>query len=495
MSKDKLLFKGYDWDVSLVESLWEVIDKIGKEDLGLDYHQPQFDIVTAEQMLDAYSSIGMPIFYNHWSFGKSYAQNSALYRKGKMGLAYEMVINSNPCLAYLMEDNTAMMTALVIAHANVGHASVFKMNYLFQQHTKPDEILNLLEQTKKFVRECEDTYGEDQVEALLDVLHYIGPHGVDKFPRADAPTAKEQHDRYLAKLEAERVLYNKEFDTLPKYRKHELADLAQMLSDALEQLGDIPSVAHMCEENLLRVVEEHSLVLEKWQLKIVNMYRQIQQYFYPQMQTQVINEGFACFCHYYIMTKLHDEGYIDEGAYLEFLESHTAVCAQYEGTRINPYALGFAMFMDVKRACESPDEEDYKYLKSVAGKDWRTVVKDIVRYYKDESFIYQFLGPKVIRRFKLFAIKNDTEEDYYEVTGIQSDDDIKQIRSVLAKQKEIDNFKPSLEVVQIDRVENEITIEYTPYAGRDLEDMEGIRDRMIMLTGMDVRIIHCEDYQ
>ena len=109
-------------------------DRAGE--FGLDTYPNQIEIITTEQMLDAYSSIGMPLFYKHWTFGKNFAPQEASYRKGLRGLAYEIVINSNPCISYIMEENTATMQTLVIAHAAFGHNHFFKNNYLFKQWTR-----------------------------------------------------------------------------------------------------------------------------------------------------------------------------------------------------------------------------------------------------------------------------------------------------------------------------------------------------------------------
>ena len=95
-------------------------------------------------MMDAYASVGMPVDYRHWSFGKQFIRTEQSYRRGQMGLAYEIVINSNPCIAYLMEENTMTMQALVIAHAAYGHNSFFKGNYLFRQWTDADAIIDYL---------------------------------------------------------------------------------------------------------------------------------------------------------------------------------------------------------------------------------------------------------------------------------------------------------------------------------------------------------------
>jgi stage V sporulation protein R len=106
-----------------------------RNSFGLDTYPNQIEIITAEQMMDAYSSVGMPLGYQHWSYGKQFVLTEKSYRRGQMGLAYEIVINSDPCIAYLMEENTLMMQALVIAHAAYGHNSFFKGNYLFRTWT------------------------------------------------------------------------------------------------------------------------------------------------------------------------------------------------------------------------------------------------------------------------------------------------------------------------------------------------------------------------
>src|SRR3712207_5718828 len=137
---DNLLFRGADWDFNLIQRIHDAIEKIGVGEMGLNVYPNQIEVITAEQMLDAYASIGMPLFYKHWSFGKRFALHEASYRQGFMGLAYEIVINSNPCISYIMEENSATMQTLVIAHAAFGHNHFFKNNYLFQEWTDADGI-------------------------------------------------------------------------------------------------------------------------------------------------------------------------------------------------------------------------------------------------------------------------------------------------------------------------------------------------------------------
>jgi len=124
-TKKQPLSDGPDWSFELLGQYQAEIERVAKL-YKLDTYPNQIEVITAEQMMDAYSSVGMPIGYNHWSYGKKFIQTEQNYKRGFMGLAYEIVINSNPCIAYLMEENTMTMQALVMAHACYGHNSFLK---------------------------------------------------------------------------------------------------------------------------------------------------------------------------------------------------------------------------------------------------------------------------------------------------------------------------------------------------------------------------------
>src|SRR5690606_36617492 len=158
---------GSEWTLELIQRYDEAIAEVAAE-YGLDTYPNQIAIITSEQMLDAYASACLPIGYPHWSYGKEFIRNEQFYRRGAQGLAYEIVINSNLCIAYLMEENSMAMQALVVAHACYGHNSFFKGNYLFRQWTDADSIADYLVFARKYVMDCESRYGIDAVEALLD---------------------------------------------------------------------------------------------------------------------------------------------------------------------------------------------------------------------------------------------------------------------------------------------------------------------------------------
>jgi stage V sporulation protein R len=152
--KEKLLFEGADWDFPTLQRIHDACEDIALGELGLDVYPNQIEVITSEQMLDAYSSTGMPLFYRHWSFGKHFAHHEAFYRRGMRDLAYEIVINSSPCISYLMEENTATMQTLVIAHAAFGHNHFFKNNYLFKLWTDAEGILDYLDFAKSYISRC-----------------------------------------------------------------------------------------------------------------------------------------------------------------------------------------------------------------------------------------------------------------------------------------------------------------------------------------------------
>src|SRR5271165_31192 len=216
---DRPLFEGADWEFSTIERVHEAVERIALGELGLSVYPNQIEVISAEQMLDAYSSVGMPLFYKHWSFGKHFARNEAMYRAGMQGLAYEIVINSNPCISYIMEENTAMMQTLVIAHAAFGHNHFFKNNYLFQQWTDADGILDYLEFAKSYIAQCEECYGETEVEHLLDAAHALMTHGVHRFPRRRPADLRSEERRARERREHEERVFNDLWRTVPGKEK------------------------------------------------------------------------------------------------------------------------------------------------------------------------------------------------------------------------------------------------------------------------------------
>lgn len=431
-----------EWTFPLIEKYDEEIAKCAAE-FGLDTYPNQVEVISAEQMMDAYSSVGMPVGYHHWSFGKQFLSTSKGYQRGQMGLAYEIVINSDPCIAYLMEENTLPMQALVIAHASYGHNSFFKGNYLFRTWTDASAIIDYLVFARNYVAECEERYGLDAVEEILDSCHALMNYGVDRYKRPAPISAAEELRRQKEREEYQQRRLNDLWRTIPKMGEDD---------DPVSRKKRYPEEP---QENILYFIEKNAPLLETWQREIIRIVRKLGQYFYPQRQTQVMNEGWATFWHYTLLHRMYDKGLVNDGFMMEFLQSHTAVVYQppfdspwYSG--INPYTLGFSMFTDLRRICENPTDEDREWFPDFAGSDWLETLHFAMKNFKDESFIQQFLSPKVMRDLKLFAIQNDDEEDVYRITAIHDDPGYRSLREKLARQYNLSYREPNIQVWNVD---------------------------------------------
>lgn len=489
MSKMKTrqpLSDGPEWTFELLETYEKEIARVA-EHYRLGTYPNQIEVITAEQMMDAYASIGMPIGYTHWSFGKRFIETEQGYKRGQMGLAYEIVINSNPCIAYLMEENTLTMQALVIAHACFGHNSFFKNNYLFRTWTDAGSIIDYLVFAKQYISECERKYGIDEVENLLDSCHALMNYGVDRYKRPTEISFREEQARQKEREAYLQTQVNDLWRTIPSHQTKEEA----------KQQKRFPSEP---QENILYFIEKHAPLLEPWQRELVRIVRKMGQYFYPQRQTQVMNEGWATFWHYTLLNHLYDEGLVTDRFMLEFLQSHTNVVAQpaynspyYNG--INPYALGFNMFCDIRRICEQPTEEDRYWFPDIAGSDWLKTLHFAMENFKDESFISQYLSPTMIRKFKLFGVLDDESKNYLSVSAIHDEQGYRDIRQILSSQYNLSNNEPNIQVHNVMvNGDRSLTLRYIPSNGIPLAgSCQEVLKHLHRLWGFDVTLEQKED--
>ena len=479
--KQNFLSTGSEWTFQLLEQYDREFARLADK-FRLDTYPNQIEVISSEQMIDAYASVGMPLMYNHWSFGKQFLSNQKNYERGHMGLAYEIVINSNPCIAYLMEENSMPMQALVIAHACYGHNSFFKGNYLFRQWTDADSIIDYLLFAKHYIAQCEEKYGIDAVEDMLDACHTLMNQGVNRYERP-RPVSPE--------LEKQRISEREE------YIQRNLNDLWRTIptKETEESVQAFRYPEHP-EENILYFIEKNAPLLETWQREVIRIVRKIAQYFYPQRQTQVMNEGWATFWHYHLMHEMYNEGLITEGFIMEFLHSHSNVVFQpafddprYSG--INPYALGFAMFKDIRRICEHPTEEDRYWFPDLAGSDWLEALHFAMRNFKDESFILQYLSPKVMRDLRLFCINDDERQSFLEVSAIHDETGYRELRESLSAQYNLGNREPNIQVYEADvRGNRSLTLRHYMHQDRPLEadSASEILKHMRRLWGFDVQM-------
>ena len=468
-----------EWSFELIQEYDRVIADIAGE-YGLDTYPNQIEVISSEQMMDAYASVGMPLGYSHWSYGKQFLNVENSYKRGQMGLAYEIVINSNPCIAYLMEENTMTMQALVIAHACYGHNSFFKGNYLFRAWTDPDSIIDYLVFDKNYIAGCESRYGLDEVERVLDSCHALMNYGVDRYKRPYPISAQEEILRQEERAQHLQRQVNDLWRTIP-------------VSDSAKQVDSQLRFPEEPQENILYFIEKHAPLLEPWQREIVRIVRKIAQYFYPQRQTQVMNEGWATFWHYTLLNTLYDRGYVTDGFMMEFLQSHTSVVYQppfdskyYSG--INPYTLGFNMMTDIRRMCEAPTAEDRDWFPDLAGKPWQEALDFAMRNFKDESFIMQYLSPKLMRDMKLFSIVDDDQESEILVDAIHDERGYQAVRSALAGNYNLGNREPNIQVYGVNvRGDRSLTLRHFQHKRKPMgPSTDEVLKHVHRLWGFDV---------
>lgn len=483
---NKPLPEGPSWTFDDIKAYMDVLGELCDSEYGLDIFTNQIEIISSEQMLDAYTFTGLPTCYHHWRNGKSFSQSYADYMSGRSNLAYEMVINSNPCISYFMEQNNLVTQALVAAHACYGHNAFFKNNYLFQEWTQPDAIVDYAIFARNYINECEMKYGWQAVEETLDAAHSIEHHGVDKYKRPPKLSAGE-----------ERALQKERMEERQKDVHHLWNMMPTKEEKTKEEMSKFPAEP---EENLLYFLEKNSPVLETWQREIVRIVRKIAQYFYPQYQTKVMNEGFASFWHYTMIYRLFELGYVTDGFMQSFVHLHTNVVQQHDYdkggqiTGLNPYYIGFHTYKEIERICKEPNEEDEKWFPQLAGKkdDWVKEILYAAYNFKDESFVLQYMTPHLLRKMRMFALLDDSGKDHYEVAAISNDDDYKELRSILSRQYSRANWFPDVQIIEADLKGNR-TLTLQHYAVDDIPLDEKSKTEVIkhikLLWGFDVKIV------
>ena len=445
--QDSLLFTGHDWSFATLSRTHDAIEEIARDELGLDPYPTRLEIVSAEQMLDAYASTGMPVMYPHWSFGKRFAQSEFFYRKGFQQLALEIVINSDPSLCYIMEENSMAAQATVIAHAAIGHNHFFRHNQVFREWTQADTVLDELRHARAFVMDCEERYGHRAVEETLDAAHALMPQGVNRSRRGDRPDPEATRARLLERKRRQRAEAKDLWVRTVPSRPDELVSGTKAVER--RALG-------LPEENILQFLEINAPLLHDWQRELLRIVGWFANYFEPQRQTKLMNEGCATWCHFEIMSRLRDAGRIDDGAMLEFLQLHAMVVTQpafdeqgYPG--LNPYALGFAMMRDIARICTEPTDEDRAWFPDFAGNGAPTeTLRHAWAEFRDESFVRQYLSPRLIRDWRLFCVADDTSAPVQTIDAIHDEAGYRKIRRALADQYDPAVQAPRIEVTGAD---------------------------------------------
>jgi stage V sporulation protein R len=340
---------------------------------GLDCFEQEFEVCDHEEMIGYMAYAGMPSHYHHWSYGKAHERLKTLYDHGVQGLPYEMVINSDPALAYLMGDNSLCLNVLTIAHV-YGHNDFFKNNFTFRG-TRPEHTLASFKSHAERVRDyIEDpSIGIDRVERVLDAAHALALQC-----KRNLAIRRDTRDEQARRL----------FDAaLP--RKDPYQDI-HPTSDYVEP--DLRRIPLEPDEDLLLFIRDHNPYLLQWEKDLLTIVHEETRYFIPQIETKIMNEGWASYWHYQIMTHLD----LPAEMSLEFMVHHNQVLRPAPGG-LNPYHLGFAVWSRIYRAHEGDGPADHS--QRSAGRDALFAAREIDR---DISFLRRFLDEPLMRKLGMF---------------------------------------------------------------------------------------------
>lgn len=368
----------------------EKIEHIAKG-IGLDYYEQEFEIISFEDMMCYEAYVGMPAHYPHWSFGKNYERTKTLYSHNLTGLPYEMVINSDPCLAYLMKDNSLVLQLLTISHV-YGHNDFFKNNRLFKEYTNAALTVDMFKNHANRIRSYiqDPSIGYDEVERILDAAHSIKYHS----------------------------------GAFCKIRR------------------DMEAPVEYPYENVLEYLMMYGQ-LEEWQRDILMIVMEESRYFMPQIETKIMNEGWASFWHYKIMGELG----LDQGMYMEFLKHHNNVICTVPG-RLNPYFIGFKIWEDLY----NKHNGNFKELSRIRQVE------------RDASFIRQYLTYEICNDSHLFEFEE--EERYYIVSEVSNSEGWRKVRNTLANNVGLGSI-PTIHVEEINKNDRTLILNHV-YDDREL---------------------------
>jgi stage V sporulation protein R len=369
-----------------VEEIWEV----ATTRFGLDPFPVRFEIVPASVMYEV-GSYALPGRYSHWTFGKAYHRMKMMYDFG-LSKIYEVVINSNPSYAFLLETNSPTQNKMVIAHV-LGHIDFFKNNVYFSKTNR--RMVDEAALHARRMSEYEFKYGRKVVEEFLDAVlsieEHIDPNFFIKKPvehKDDEADKKPQrregpYDDLLSKAEIEKTTSTDETAD----RRHK------------------PSI-EVPEKDLIYFMMKHSPSLEPWQRDVMAMLHEEMEYFIPQLQTKIMNEGWASIWHSRIMRELD----LPTDEHLEFAELHAGVVSPHKG-QLNPYYLGYKIFEDIEKRWDNPtDEEREKFGRR--GGEGRDKMFEVRELDNDISFLRNYLTEEMCEELDLFVYELVDDEDW-----------------------------------------------------------------------------------
>ena len=381
---------------------------------GLDFYPTHFEVVP-DHVIYELGSYSLPARFSHWTFGRDYHQQKTMYEYG-MAKIYEIVFNTNPCQAFLMDSNTMLSHKFVVAHV-LGHNDFFKNNVYFEQTDR--RMIEKVRLHSNRIRKYEEEVGPLVVEEFLDAVLSIEYHFDTGLTTSFRRKTDEEHESERRK---------------PKRKPSTEYDDLWNLTET--KAGPAPVRPRKFppepDKDLLGFLRDHAPELETWQRDILNMIREEMIYFIPQMRTKIANEGWASFWHERIMTDLD----LTPEEHLEFRRLHSSVLSPGSRMSLNPYYVGYNIFRDIERRWNGEQDPD-----DIPETDWRGEklvrpsaegLKKIFEVRRDENdvtFLRKYLTQGLVGRLDMYTYKQ--EEVDGEQAWVVQETDWRRVRDTL----------------------------------------------------------------
>lgn len=369
---------------------------------GLDFYEMRYEICPAE-IIYTFGAYGMPTRFTHWSFGKQFHKMKLQYDLG-LSEIYELVINSDPCYAFLLDTNSLIQNKLIISHV-LAHSDFFKNNIRFS-NTRGDMVESMTA-TAERIATYEMKYGKERVETFLDAVLSIQEH-------IDPSLFKAKSTDHLKETKIQVPIRHTPYDDLWALDE-ERSTPEELVSSKVKKFPREP------EKDLLQFIEQHSRHLEDWQCDILTMMREEMLYFWPQLETKIMNEGWATFWHQRIIREMN----LTSDELIEYASLNANVI-QPSKTQINPYYLGVKIFEDIEKRYNNPTEQMKRLgVKEHSGREKIFEVREIE---SDVSFIRNYVTTSFIQREDLYLFEKQGQD--YRITTQESEQVIDQLISM-----------------------------------------------------------------
>lgn len=443
------------------KELQKAIDEITEiaRGFGLDFYPMRYEICPAA-IIYTIGAYGMPTRFSYWSFGKQFYKMKLHYDLG-LSQIYELVINSDPCYAFLLESNTLTQNKLIVAHV-LAHCDFFKNNVRFS-NTRRDMVESMTA-TAERIAGYERQYGQYEVEKFLDAVLSIQEHINPSLIRPQLMYDEEDEN------EEENIVIPTPYDDLWKLDERLEGKKEEKKKTKKKKFPPKP------EKDLLLFIEQYSRELEEWQRDILTMMREEMLYFWPQLETKIMNEGWASYWHQRIMRELD----LDTAETIEYAKLNAGVL-QPSRTSINPYYLGLKIFEDIERRYDNPTEEMKKMgVKPGSGREKIFEVREIE---SDISFIRNYLTKELVEQEDLYLFEK--KGNSYQITT----KDFERVREQLVSMRVNGGF-PYIVVEDGDYQRNgELYLKHS-YEGMELDPyyLENVLPYVYQLWGRSVHL-------